>query len=257
MPEESVKLENERGERLGGRLSRPPSAEPWGGAVFAHCFSCSKDIKAARRVAEGLAERGLSVLRFDFAGLGESEGEFGRHGVAANASDIEAAAAWLATHERAPGLLVGHSLGGSAALVAAGRIASVRAVATIGAPAEPLHVTELFPAAVEKIDAEGEAVVSIAGRSFTLTRSFLEDLRTTDVEARLAALGKALLLFHSPGDRIVPVTHARRIYDAASHPKSFVALDGADHLLSQERDTRFVAEVLAAWATRYLGAERA
>lgn len=221
-------------------------------ALFAHCFTCSKDIFAAQRIAQGLAERGIAVLRFDFTGLGHSEGEFANTNFSSNVADLVAAANWLACEGCAPQLLVGHSLGGAAVLAAAGDIASVRAVATIAAPADADHVLANFEADLARIEADGAAEVRLGGRAFTIRRQFLDDVQSVRLEARIAALRRPLLVMHAPRDAVVGIDNATRIFVAARHPKSFVSLDEADHLLTRKADARYVAEVLAAWAARYL-----
>lgn len=229
-----------------------PAAEPTAWAVFAHCFTCSKDSRAARFIGEALAERGIATLRFDFTGLGESEGELGATTFSHNIDDIVAAADALRRIHQAPALLVGHSLGGTAVLAAAARIPEVRGVATIGAPFDPEHVTRLFGESLAEIESSGEATVDLGGRQFKITRKFVEDLRDQCSAERIASLDRALLLFHSPQDRVVDIDNASLIFEAANHPKSFVALDGADHLLGRRSDAGYVADVLKAWASRYL-----
>lgn len=240
------------GQRLAARFERPRGRSQ-AVALFAHCFTCTKDIYAASRIAGGLAARGIAVLRFDFTGLGHSEGEFANTNFSSNVGDLVAAADHLRSHYEAPKLIIGHSLGGAAVLAAAGRIPEAVAVATIGAPAEPAHVQHLFQAARPEIEARGEAEVLLAGRSFTIKKQFLEDIEATRLEAAIAGLRKALLVFHAPRDATVGIDNAARIFAAAKHPKSFVSLDDADHLLSRHEDAAYVAEVLAAWAGRYLG----
>ncbi|MEC9373837.1 MAG: alpha/beta fold hydrolase [Planctomycetota bacterium] len=246
-----IEFEGSLGATLAARLD-----EPEGGAsayaLFAHCFTCSKDIFAASRIARGLAERGMGVLRFDFTGLGHSEGEFENTTFDSNVGDLVAAAGWLRTHRRAPRLMIGHSLGGAAALAAAGEVEECRAVATIGAPADPEHVTHLLGSKAAEIEREGRAEVSIGGRPFTIGRAFIEDLRRRDPAAAIGSLRRALMVFHSPIDSIVGIDNAARIFGWAKHPKSFVSLDNADHLLSRAADAEYVAEVLAAWAGRYV-----
>lgn len=239
------------GERLAARLDRPDD-DVRGFALFAHCFTCGKDLRAATRIAAALASRGIATLRFDFTGLGSSEGEFANSGFSANVADLVAAAAQLRGIDAAPTLLIGHSLGGAAVLAAAGQIPEARAVAVIGAPFEPAHVIKAFGASVAEVEARGEAEVQLGGRRFMIRRQFLDDVRAQDQAARIANLHRALLILHSPLDMIVGVEHARRIFDAARHPKSFVTLDDADHLLSRPADADYVAEVIAAWAARYL-----
>ena len=243
------------GHTLTGRLERPPGP-PRAYAVFAHCFTCSKNVAAATRIARELAGRGVAVLRFDFTGLGNSEGDFANTDFSSNVRDLEAAAAALADRHEAPALLIGHSLGGAAALLAAGRIDSVRAVATVGAPSEPAHVQHLFGDQVACIEADGAATVSIGGRDLSIGKQFLDDVRSRRVAAELSDLRKPLLLFHSPVDEIVSVENARDLYEAARHPKSFVSLDGADHMLGDPADAAFVAATLSAWAARYVPAAK-
>lgn len=239
------------GEELAARLDMPPMA-PRAYALFAHCFTCSKDIFAAARVSAGLAERGIAVLRFDFTGLGHSGGEFANTNFTSNVGDLVAAANWLLENHEAPGILIGHSLGGAAVLAAAGKIPCAKTVATIGAPFDPAHVSDNFSSSVAEINRHGEAAVSLGGRPFVIKKQFLDDIAGQDQKQRIKNLNKALLVFHAPGDAIVGIDNAAEIYGAAKHPKSFVSLDGADHLLSQKEDAVYVAEVIAAWAGRYL-----
>ena len=258
MPTQSrpIQFAGAAGETLAGVLELP-AGPPRAHALFAHCFTCSKDIAAAVRVARALAEQGYGVLRFDFTGLGESEGDFAQTGFSSNVADLVAAAEHMASEGRAPALLVGHSLGGAAVLAAAPRIASVEAVATLAAPSDPQHVEHLLSASLETIQREGQAEVAIGGRPFTVRREFLEDVEGAKLETALKDLGAALLVMHSPVDKVVGIDHARRIYQAARGPKSFVSLDDADHLLSKRADARYAAGVLAAWASRYVPDESA
>ncbi len=242
-----------QGDRLAARLDAP-DGQAQATALFAHCFTCTKDIFAANRIAAALVERGIAVLRFDFTGLGSSEGEFANTGFSSNVDDLVAAADHLRERGQAPALLIGHSLGGAAVLAAAARVPEAVAVATIAAPFDADHVVHLFAESVPEIEAKGEAQVRLAGRPFTVRRSFLDDVRAQDQAERIAHLGRALLVLHSPLDATVGVENARRIFEAAKHPKSFVSLDDADHLLSRRADAVYAAEVLAAWASRYLGA---
>jgi uncharacterized OsmC-like protein/fermentation-respiration switch protein FrsA (DUF1100 family) len=241
---------NAHGELLAGLFDQPP--EPRAYALFAHCFTCGKDVLAARRIAEGLTALGIAVLRFDFTGLGGSEGEFANTTFSSNVADLVAAADALRRTRRAPAILIGHSLGGAAVLAAAAEIAEARAVVTIAAPSDPAHVAGLFKAHLPEIDARGEVAVALAGRQFRIRREFLDDVAEQKLTERVTALRKALLIFHSPTDEIVGIENASRIFAAAKHPKSFVSLAGADHLLTRRNDATYVANVLAAWAERYL-----
>jgi putative redox protein len=251
MSPQRIEFPGGSGARLAARLDAPEGA-PRAFALFAHCFTCSKDLAAASRIARGLAARGLAVLRFDFTGLGHSEGEFANTDFSSNVDDLVAAADWLRAEHRAPALLVGHSLGGAAVLAAAARIPEATAIATIGAPAEPAHIERLFAARREEIEARGEAEVELAGRRFRIRRELLEDLAAQRLEPALAGLRRALLVLHSPRDEVVSIDAASRIFLAARHPKSFVSLDDADHLLREPADATYVAEVLSAWSSRYL-----
>jgi putative redox protein len=248
---EKIEFPGHDGSPLSARLDRAPG-EPRAFAVFAHCFTCSKDIAAARRISGGLAERGISVLRFDFTGLGHSDGEFANTNFSSNIEDLIAACRHLEAEFEGPQLLVGHSLGGAAVLAAAHQIPSARAVATIGAPADPAHVRELLSEATPEIEAAGEACVTLAGRQFRIRKQFLDDIDAQGQRERIAELGRALLVFHAPRDQTVGIENATSIFVAAKHPKSFVSLDHADHLLTREQDAAFVADVLSSWAQRYL-----
>jgi len=254
MPVRSEKLTfpGADGDALAARLDLP-AGEPSAYALFAHCFTCTKDIFAASRIAAGLAARGLATLRFDFTGLGHSEGEFANTNFSSNVADLVAAAAFLRSTRAAPKLLIGHSLGGAAVLAAAGDIPEAVAVATIGAPADPAHVAHNFTPARAEIEAKGEAEVMLAGRVFRIKKQFLDDIAARKLEADIGNLRKALMVFHAPQDQIVGIQNAGQIFGAAKHPKSFVSLDDADHLLSRKADAVYVAEVLSAWAGRYLG----
>jgi putative redox protein len=242
-----------QGATLAARLELP-EGEPIAYVLFAHCFTCTKDIFAAGRIAEGLARHGIAVLRFDFTGLGASEGDFAHTNFTSNTQDLVRAAAFLREHYQAPKILIGHSLGGAAVLAAAGEIPEAVAVATIGAPADPGHVAHLFTEALSEIEAKGEAEVHLAGRPFRIKKQFLDDIARQNTAAKLAHLDKALIVFHAPRDQIVGIENARAIFDAARHPKSFISLDDADHLLTRRADAIYVADLLAAWASRYMGA---
>ncbi len=244
---------NAKGEQLAATLDLP-LGPPMAYALFAHCFTCGKDNLAAKRIAERLAIHGIAVLRFDFTGLGSSEGEFANTHFSSNVDDLVAAADLLRKQHGAPAILIGHSLGGCAVLAASHRIPDARAVVTIAAPYDPSHVTGLFKEHVDKIRTDGEVEVSLAGRPFTIKREFLDDVAGKKIDACLANLRMALLVFHSPTDDLVGIDNASHIFGAAKHPKSFVSLAGADHLLSQKSDAVYVANVIAAWAERYLDA---
>ena len=250
---ERVNFPGALGNELAARLERPGEVTPAAYALFAHCFTCSKDLKAVSRISRALVSRGFGVLRFDFTGLGESEGDFADTNFSSNLEDLHAAVEFLRRRYQAPQLLIGHSLGGAAVLSVAGEVQEVRAVVTIGAPSDTEHLQEtLLSAAPELADSE-EVEVSLAGRSFRIRRQFLDDLAEQRVLSAVRELDRALLILHSPTDDVVGIEHAARIYKAARHPKSFVSLDGADHLLlSRPEDARFVAEVVSTWSARYL-----
>ncbi|MET4127298.1 bifunctional alpha/beta hydrolase/OsmC family protein [Roseovarius sp. MBR-6] len=251
MPTERLTFTGHDGHELAARLDLPEGPH-LATALFAHCFTCSKDIPAARRIAARLAGAGIAVLRFDFTGLGHSGGEFENTSFTSNVQDLERAAEALSARGMAPGLLVGHSLGGAAALAAAGRIKSVRAVVTIGAPFDPGHVTHNFAGALERIEEEGAAEVTLGGRPIRIGRDFVRDVQAETLRDKIAGLGRALLVMHAPRDATVGVENAAEIFKAAKHPKSFVTLDDADHLITDAGDAEYAAKVIAAWATRYL-----
>jgi putative redox protein len=244
------------GTALAARLDGPAGA-PLAYAIFAHCFTCSKETKAAATISAALAERGFAVLRFDFTGLGGSAGDFANTNFSSNVEDLVAAADFLRREHRAPALLVGHSLGGTAVLAAAPKVPEVVAVATLGAPFEPEHILGLIKESVGKIDSEGDAQVDIAGRSFRIKKQFLDDIRAQKVGGAAAQLGKALMVMHSPRDTIVNIDNAAKIFTAARHPKSFVSLDPADHLMSNRADALYAGQLLGDWALRYVPAPRA
>jgi uncharacterized OsmC-like protein/alpha-beta hydrolase superfamily lysophospholipase len=251
MPAERFDFSNAEGLRLAGLLDTPPG-EARAYALFAHCFTCGKDVHAARRIAEGLNALGIAVLRFDFTGLGSSEGEFANTSFSSNVADLVAAADQLRRVKRAPAILIGHSLGGAAVLAAAAAVPEARAVVTIAAPSDPAHVTGLFKDRLDEIKADGEVEVTLSGRPFRIRRGFLDDVAEQQLSGRVAGLRKALLILHSPTDETVGIDNASRIFAAARHPKSFVSLVDADHLLSRRSDASYVANVIAAWAERYL-----
>lgn len=252
MPTERLTFAGHGGHMLAARLDLPQGPH-LATALFAHCFTCGKDIHAARRIAQRLAAMGIAVLRFDFTGLGHSQGEFGNTTFQSNVEDIVLAARHLAGRGMAPALLIGHSLGGAAVLKAARQIPEAKAVVTIGTPFDPEHVTATFSDALPQIAARGQAQVDLGGRPFTIGQGFVADVASEDLGPTLATLGKALLVLHAPGDTVVPVVNATRIFTAAKHPKSFVTLDDADHLVSRPDDAEYTAGVIAAWAKRYIG----
>ncbi len=245
-------FDSSEGHSLSGRLEAPQGeARAW--ALLAHCFTCGKDNVAAVRLARGLSAAGIGTLRFDFAGLGASGGTFGSVGLASDIADLLAAAAAMERADMAPTLLIGHSLGGAAALAAAAHLPTVRAVATIGAPFEAEHaLNHVAPEALAVVEAEGEGGVLLAGRRFTLSRAFVQDLRQRDQGKAIAGLARPLLILHAPRDETVGIDHAGRIFAAAKHPKSFVSLDKADHALSARADADYAAAIIAAWASPYL-----
>ena len=251
MRTERFEFPNAQGEQLAATLDQP-LGEPTAFALFAHCFTCGKDILAAKRIAERLSVNGIATLRFDFTGLGGSEGEFANTHFSSNVADLVAAADHLRKMQRAPAILIGHSLGGAAVLAAAHRISEARCVVTIAAPCDPEHVTGLFKEPVDTIREQGKVDVALAGRPFTIKREFLDDVAEQKLQECLGSLRKALLIFHSPTDDIIGIDNASRIFTHAKHPKSFVSLAGADHLLSKKSDAVYVANVIAAWADRYL-----
>ncbi|WP_088343169.1 MULTISPECIES: alpha/beta fold hydrolase [Rhodomicrobium] len=253
---EKIMFPGSQGHLLAARLERPTGPAK-ATAIFAHCFTCSKDVFAASRIARELADRGIAVLRFDFTGLGMSEGDFGNTNFSSNVQDLLAAADYLRAQGQAPEVLIGHSLGGAAVLAAAGDIPEVKAVATIAAPSDAAHAITHFAAHVDQIRATGEAEVTLAGRQFRIKKQLLDDLEAASFHHRIATMHKALLIFHAPTDATVGIENASAIFLAAKHPKSFISLDGADHLLSRREDAIYVADVLSAWASRYIGADAA
>lgn len=253
MQSQRVEFSNAAGAPLSGVLE-VPDADPSGWAIFAHCFTCSKKSLAASRVARGLAERGIGVLRFDFTGLGESGGDFSTSGFSSDVSDLIAAADWMAAAGRSVSLMIGHSLGGAATVVAAGQIDAVKAVVTIGAPSDASHVIEQFRESVPEIESAGRAQVNLGGRPFSLSREFLDDVRASTVIESVKTLRKPLLILHAPGDEVVGIDNATDLFVAAKHPKSFVSLDRADHLLTGKNDSVFVTDVIAGWSGQYTGA---
>ena len=251
MPTERFQFMGSEGQQLAATLDLP-EREPLGYALFAHCFTCGKDVLAAKRIAVALAAKGIAVLRFDFTGLGSSEGDFANSTFSSNVADLVLAANHLRETRKGPAILIGHSLGGAAILAAAVQIPDARAVVTIAAPSDPAHVTGLFKDRIEDIREHGKAEVSLAGRPFPISSEFLDDIAEQNLMAHVTKLHKALLIMHSPTDDTVGIDNATHIFVAAKHPKSFVSLAGADHLLADKRDAGYVADVIAAWAERYL-----
>ena len=252
MPTQPLTFPGGQGATLAARLETPDDAPAPSCAIFAHCFTCSKDSKAAVTISRALAALGTAVLLFDFTGLGESEGDFSDTTYTGSVADVVAAASFMRSMLHPPALLIGHSLGGAAVLRAATLIPEVQAVVTIGAPSEPSHVAHLFADVGGSISEGGSAPVTIGNRSFEISRALLDDLRTASVSDAVARLERALLIMHAPNDAVVSVDHASRLYATARHPKSFVSLDDADHLLSRPSDARYAAAVLSAWASRFV-----
>ncbi len=252
MSVKKVSFENKEAQVLQGRLELPIDRQPHNYVLFAHCFTCTKNLMAIKQISRGLAALGFGVLRFDFTGLGESDGEFSESNFSGNVADLVAAAEFLSTRYLAPSLLVGHSLGGAAVLIAAPEIPSVKAIATIGAPSDPGHVKQLLKSSLQEINQNGVARVNLGGRDFTIKKQFLDDLESQSLTETVKKSKLPLLILHSPQDEIVDIKNAEALYKAAFHPKSFVSLDGADHLLSAKEDSAYVGRVIAEWASRYL-----
>ncbi len=250
-----IKFKNKEGNMLSARLELPVDQDPRVFAVFAHCFTCSKDLKAVVNISRVLTSHGIGVLRFDFTGLGESQGEFSDSNFTTNVGDIISAGTYLEKEYAAPQILIGHSLGGAAVLKAAFEMPEVKAVVGLAAPSDPFHVKNLFNDDEETIMKKGSAKVQIAGRPFKITKQLIEDLREHQILPKLKDLDKALLILHSPQDKIVGISNAREIYEAAMHPKSFVTLDGADHLLSNKEDSHYAGSIIASWVSRYIDYE--
>jgi len=251
MPSTKIWFEGSQGARLSAAIDWP-LGETKAFAIFAHCFTCSKDLFATKRVSNALTSHGFAVLRFDFTGLGNSDGEFANTNFSSNTADLKAAADWLAANHKSPSLLVGHSLGGTAVLAIASEIESVKTIATIGAPSSTEHVLKNFADHLEEIHAKGEAMVEIGGRAFSVTSQFLEDVSGHKLADRIAKSRAAKLVMHSPVDAQVGIENAEEIFKAAKHPKSFISLDSANHLLTKKGDAIYAANVIAAWASRFI-----
>ena len=247
-----IKFPNAQGEELSARLEMPVYGKPKAYALFAHCFTCSKNLLAVGHISRALTSQNIAVLRFDFTGLGESEGDFANTNFSSNVEDLLHAANYLEQHYAAPQILIGHSLGGAAVLMAGSQLDYIKVVATVGAPSEPEHVKRQFGVKVDDIEEAGKAEVSLAGRTFTIKKQFLDDLEQNKVEQNIAKLKAALLVMHSPQDETVGINNASKIFLAAKHPRSFISLDGANHLLTRQADAVYVGNMIAAHSTRYL-----
>lgn len=252
MRTQKVKFSNADGITLSARLELPADQHPLACAIFAHCFTCSKNLGAVRTISSALTSNGIAVLRFDFTGLGQSEGDFADSNFSTNVQDLISAWQFMKDNYEAPALLIGHSLGGAAVIHAGAQLEEVKAIVTLGAPAEPEHVSHLLEEGMEDIEEKGEATVNIGGRPFKIKKQFLDDIRQKNMKDILGAMRKALLVMHSPQDRIVPIENAATIYHAAFHPKSFITLDGADHLLTGKEDAFYAGSIIGSWVKRYL-----
>jgi putative redox protein len=252
MPFELIRFAGHSGEQLSARIDMPDQP-PKAYALFSHCFTCSKDLRPVNRIAEELNAEGIALFRFDFTGLGKSDGEFAKTHFTSNVQDLIAAADYMKNHLQAPDFVIGHSLGGTASIVAAHAIPSIRAVATIGSPSNASNVLRQFSESLDEIERSGEAKVLLAGRPFTIKKDFIDDVKAQDIEAAVASLARPFMILHSPIDETVSIDHARTLYCLAKHPKSFVSLDKADHLLLEnDEDSRYIGRILAAWATQYV-----
>ncbi len=249
---QKVTFQNKEGETLVGRLEMPVDQNPHNFAIFAHCFTCNKNLLAVKNISKSLTANGFAVLRFDFTGLGDSEGDFSDTNFSGNVSDLVSAAAFLKEEYMAPTLMIGHSLGGAAAIFAAAEISSIQAIATIGTPSSPRHVQHLFKDNLSEIEKKGKATVNLSGRDFTIKKQFLDDLESKSLAVVAKEMRKPLLLLHSPQDDTVGIKNAEEIYVAAHHPKSFVSLDGADHLLMDKKDSAYAGKIISGWAQRYV-----
>lgn len=252
MAREKIKFTNSFGHELAALIEFPENEKPKGYALFAHCFTCNKNLTAVKNIGRALTNNGIAVLKFDFTGLGESEGDFENTNFSSNVEDLISAAKFLEDEFVAPDILVGHSLGGAAVIFAAKHIKSIKAVATIGAPSNPKHVSHLLKDGIEEIQKNGKATLTIGGREFKIQKQFLEDINRQNMNETVNNMGKPLLVMHSPQDTTVGIENAAEIYQAAWHPKSFISLDGADHLLSNKEDSLYVGTMIANWASRYI-----
>ena len=245
-------FENEQGLKLAATLELPKHNKPKAYAIFAHCFGCNKDMLATSRISRALTEEGFAVLRFDFTGLGSSHGNFEETNFSTNVSDIVSAAKFLRDQYQAPTLLIGHSLGGAAVIAASNQIPEIKAIATIGTPSYPSHVNKHFHEHIEKLDKNDSVTIKIAEKELKITKQFLEDIEKHNLEEILKNSNCSIIIFHSPIDKIVNIDQASKLYKAAKHPKSFVSLDKADHMLSNPEDAKFVSKIIAIWANRYI-----
>lgn len=252
MKSQKVYFKNKKGDKLSGNLDLPENSNPHEFAIFAHCFTCSKNLTAVHTISKALCLYGIAVLRFDFTGLGESEGDFSDSGFSSNVSDLIAAGEFLMNNYESPSLAIGHSLGGTAILMAAHKIDSLKAIVTIGSPADPEHVKHLLVEGMESIKKNGKSKVNLSGREFTITEEFIEDLEKFNPIEQLKNLNKSLLIMHSPQDRVVAIDHAAEIYHAGRHPKSFISLNKADHMLNDKEDSFYAGELISAWVKRYI-----
>lgn len=252
MKSKKIKFINSLGYELAASIELPENETPKGFALFAHCFTCNKNFTAVRNIGRSLTDNGIAVLRFDFTGLGESEGEFENTNFSSNVEDLIAAASFLENNYSAPDILIGHSLGGAAVIFAANQLPRVKAVVTIGAPSNPKHVSRLLQSGMEEIIAQGEARIMIGGREFKIKRQFLQDIQEKNMQNSVRKMSKALLVMHSPQDTTVGIENAEQIYKAGWHPKSFISLDGSDHLLSNKEDSIYVGQMIATWSGKYI-----
>lgn len=252
MKSKKIKFLNAAGQELSARIELPANETPKGFALFAHCFTCNKNLIAVRNIGRALTNNGIAVLRFDFTGLGESEGDFENTNFSSNVEDLISAALFLEHNYTAPNIIIGHSLGGAAVVFAAHHIPSIKAVATIGAPSNPKHVANLLKSGIDEINASGEAIIVIGGREFKIQKQFLDDINEKNMDKTLKSLKSALLVLHSPQDTTVGIENAAQIFQSAWHPKSFISLDGADHLLTNKEDSLYVGKMIANWSERYI-----
>ncbi|MEQ8907392.1 alpha/beta fold hydrolase [Ekhidna sp.] len=247
-----VSFKNSDGQELSGKIDFPLIGKPKAFVLFAHCFTCSKNLKSVEHISQAFTQQGMAVLRFDFTGLGQSKGDFADTNFSSNLSDLEDAYEFLAENYEAPQIMVGHSLGGAAVLHVAGALDKVKAVATIGAPSTPDHVAHLLDSGKEDLEEKGEAEVNIGGRKFKMKKQFLDDIESKKSDEVIKNLAKSLLILHSPQDQIVGINNAQEIYQEAMHPKSFITLDGADHLMMKEADAKYAGAMIASWSSRYI-----